>query len=62
MQADTFAASLEETHQTLCKNLQEAQGNQMKYAGGKEIVFKVGEKLRQSMRHIWMTRLSKKLD
>jgi len=37
--AGTFAASLEETHQTPRKNLQEAQANQTKYAGGKEVVF-----------------------
>ena len=38
IQADAFAAGLEETHQTLRKNLQEAQANQTKYAGGKEVV------------------------
>jgi len=54
--ADTFEAGLEETHQTLRKNLQEAQGNQTKYAGGKEVVFKVGDKVWLSMRHFRMTR------
>jgi hypothetical protein len=43
IQADTFAAGLEETHLTLCKNLQEAQANQTKYADGREVLLKVGK-------------------
>jgi len=39
IQADAFAAGLEETHETLRKTLQEAQANQTKYAAGKEVVF-----------------------
>jgi hypothetical protein len=39
IQADTFAAGLEETHRTLRKNLKEAQANKTKYAGGKEVIF-----------------------
>jgi len=62
IQADTFAAGLEETHQTLCWNLQEAQARQMKYAGGKEVVFEVGDKVWLSTRHFRTTRPSKKLD
>jgi len=62
IEADTFAAGLEETHQTLRKTLQEAQANQTKYAGGKEVIFKVGDKVWLSTRHFRMTRLSKKLD
>jgi hypothetical protein len=62
IQADTFAAGLEETHQTLRKNLQEAQANQTKYAGGKEVIFEVGDKVWLSTRHFRTTRPSKKLD
>jgi len=62
IQADTFAAGLEETHQTLGKNLQEAQARQMKYAGGKEVVFEVGDKVWLSTRHFRTTRRSKKFD
>jgi hypothetical protein len=62
IQADTFAAGLEETHQTLRKNLQEAQTRQTKYAGGKEVVFEVGDKVWLSTRHFRTTRPSKKLD
>jgi hypothetical protein len=62
IQADTFAPGLEETHQTLCKNLQEAQANQTKYAGGKEVVFEIGDKVWLSTRHFQMTRPSKKID
>jgi hypothetical protein len=62
IQADTFAAGLEETHQTLCKNLQEAQASQTKYTGGKEVVFKVGDMISLSMGHFRTTRQSKQLD
>jgi len=62
IQADAFTAGLEETHQTLCQNLQEAQANQTKYAGGKEVVFEVGDKVWLSTRHFRTTRPSKKLD
>jgi len=62
IQADTFAAGLEETHQTLRKNLQEAQANQTKYTGGKEVVFEVGDKVWLSTRHFGTTSLSKMLD
>jgi hypothetical protein len=61
-QADTFAAALEETHQTPHQNLQEAQANQTKYTGGKEVVFEVGGKVWLSTRHFRTTRPSKKLD
>jgi len=62
IQADTFAAGLEQTHQTLRKNLQEAQASQTKYAGGKEVAFEVGNKIWLSTRHFQTTRPSKKLD
>jgi len=48
--ADTFAASLEETHQTFRKGLQEAQANQPKYTCGKEVVLPVGTKVWHSNR------------
>jgi hypothetical protein len=38
IQADSIAAGLEETHQTIRKTLQKAQAIQTKYAGGKEVV------------------------
>jgi len=62
IQADTFAAGLEETHQTLRKNLQEVQARQTKYAGGKVVVFEVADKVWPSTWHFWTTRPSKKLD
>jgi len=62
IQADTFAAGLEESHQTLPKNLQGAQANQTKYAGGKEVVYEIGDQVRLSKRHFWTTRPSQKLD
>jgi len=62
IQADTFAAGLEETHQTRRKNLQEGQANQAKYAGGNEVVFKVGDMVWLSTQHFRTTRPSKKLD
>ena len=43
IQAGSSAAGLEETHQTLRKNLQEAPANQMKYGGGKEVILDVGD-------------------
>ena len=62
IQADTFAAGLEETHQTLRKNLQKAEASQTKYAGGNEVVLEVGDKVWLSTRHLRTTRPSKKLD
>jgi len=62
IQAETFAAGLEETDQTLRKNLQEAQPNQTKHAGGKEVVFEVGDRVWLSTWHFRTTRPSKKLD
>jgi hypothetical protein len=62
IQADTFAAGLEENHQTLRRILQEAQACQTKYAGGKEVVFTVENKVWLSTRHFRTTRPSKMLD
>jgi len=56
LHADTFAAGLEETHQTLRKNLQKVQANQTKYAGGKEVFFEVGDNVWLSTRHFQTTR------
>jgi hypothetical protein len=60
--ADAFTADSEQTHQTFRKNLQEAQANQTKYAGGKEVVFEVGDKVWLSTRLFRTTRPLKKLD
>jgi hypothetical protein len=62
IQVDTVTAGLEETHQTLPENFQEAQTNQTKFAGGKEVIFEVGGEVWLSTRHFRTTRLSKKLD
>jgi len=51
IQADTFAAGLEETHQTLRENLQEAQANQTRYAGSKEVICEVGDMILLSTSH-----------
>jgi hypothetical protein len=53
---------LEETHQTLRKNILEAQANQTKYTGCNEVVGdKVGDKVGLSTWHYRTTRPSKKL-
>jgi hypothetical protein len=62
IQAAMYEAGLEETHQTLRKNLKEAQANQRKYAGGNEVVFKIGDDVWHSTRHFRTARESKKLD
>jgi len=62
IQADTFVAGLEETHQTLRRDLEEAQAIQMKYTGGKQVVFEIGDFVWHSTRHFRTTRPSKKLD
>jgi len=56
IQPHSFAAGLEETHQTLRENLQEAQASHTKYTGGKEVVFGVGDKVWLSMWHFRTTR------
>jgi hypothetical protein len=45
IEAAMFAAGLEEIKQTRQKNLQEAQANLRKYAGGREVVFEIGGKV-----------------
>jgi len=51
IQADTWAEGLEKTHRLLRENSEEAQARQSKYAGGKDVTFKVGEKVWLSTRH-----------
>jgi len=62
IQADAFAAGLEETHQTLRQDLQKAQASQTKYAGGKEVVFEVGDSVWLSTRYFRMIRPSNMFD
>jgi hypothetical protein len=59
---DTWVEGLEETHRLLRENFEEAQARQLKYAGGKDMTFKVGENVWLSTRHFRTTRPSKKLD
>lgn len=60
--ADSFAAHIEEVRVRLHKNLLEAQDTQSKYAKGKPMQFKAGDKVWLSTKHIRTTRVSKKLD
>jgi len=45
IQADSTPKRLAESHRTFRENIVEAQQRQMKYAGGKEITFDIGDKL-----------------
>jgi hypothetical protein len=60
--ADPFVAGLQETHQTLRKISPEAQANQTKHAGAKEVFVEVGDRVWLSTCHFRTTRPSKKLD
>jgi hypothetical protein len=51
IQVDTWVEGLEKTHQLLRENLEEAQARQLKYSGGKDVTFKVREKVWLSTRH-----------
>jgi len=62
IKAHTVAAGLEETHGTLHKNLQEAQVNQTIHAGGKVVVFEVGDEVWLATWRVRTTRSSKELD
>jgi len=62
IQADTWVEGLEKTHRLLRENLDKAQARQSKYAGAKDAIFKVAEKVWLSTRHFRTKRLSKKLD
>jgi hypothetical protein len=61
IRTDTFAAGLEETHQTLRQHLQQDLARKPKYAGGKEGVFEVGDNVWLSTRHVRTTRPTKKI-
>jgi len=60
--AYTTLEGLAETHRTLCQHILEAQHQQMKYAGRKEITFDVGDKVWLLTKHFWTTGRSKKLN
>jgi hypothetical protein len=62
IQADTLVEGLENTHRLLRQNLEEAQARQSKYAGEKDVTFKVGEKVWLSTRHFRTNRPSKELN
>jgi len=62
IQADAVLKGLQEPHRVLRENLLEAQMRQSKYAGSKEINFKVGDTVWLSTKHLRTTRPSKKLD
>ena len=62
IQAETFAAGLEETDQTVHNNMKEAQPNQKKDAGGNNVIFDVGDIVWLSTRHFQMTRPAMMLD
>jgi hypothetical protein len=61
VKAVVMLAGLEETHEILRQNLLEAQTRQSKYAGRKEMIFKVGDKVWLSTRNIRTTKPCKKL-
>jgi hypothetical protein len=60
IEADPVAAGLEETQQTLHKNLQIAQARQTKYAAGEQLVFELGDKVLFSTWYFRTTRPQKK--
>jgi hypothetical protein len=62
IQGDATLEGLAETNLTLRENILEAQQRHTKYAGGKEIMFDIGDKEWLSTRYIWTTRPAKKLD
>jgi hypothetical protein len=62
VKADVMLAGLEETHKILRQILLEAQTRHSHYAGGKEMIFKVGDKVWLSTRNIRTTRPCKKLE
>jgi len=62
IEADTVLEGLEDTHRILRENLLKAQQQQTKHAGGKQIIFEVGDQVWLSTKHFRTTRPSKKLD
>lgn len=61
-QGESLAYGPEETNKTLHKILQEVEASVNKYAGCKEYMFAVEDRLCDTMPHFHMTRLSKKFD
>src|SRR5437588_6499357 len=59
---DEYVAKIDELREQLRKNILDAQERQTKYAGGKEMIFNVGDKVWLSTKHIKTARASKKLD
>jgi hypothetical protein len=59
---DAMVSGMEETHRLLRESLLEAQVQESKYTGGKDMTFEVGNKVSLSTRHFDTTRPSKKLD
>jgi len=57
VKADVMLAGLEETHEILRQNPLEAQTRPSKYAPGKVMIFKVGDKVLFSTRNIRTMRL-----
>jgi hypothetical protein len=60
--ADERLARLQTARDRLRESILGAQGRQTRYAGGKEMVFEVGDKVWLSAKHIQTARPSKKLD
>jgi len=62
IQADTMVLGMEETHRLLWESLLEAQGQQSKYAGRKDVTLEVRNKMWFWTGHFRTTRPSSKLD
>jgi len=62
VQADSWRAGMEETHQILWENIIEAQERETKHASGKETTFVVGDKVWLLTNNLKTYRPSKKLD
>jgi hypothetical protein len=60
--ADERLGRLQTARDRLRESILEAQARQTRYAGGKEMVFEVGDKVWLSAKHIQTARPSKKLD
>jgi len=62
VQAESWMAGVEETHQILQENIIKVQKRQPKYAGGKDMTFAVGDTVWLSTRNLKTSRPSMKLD
>jgi hypothetical protein len=62
IQADTFAAGLEETAHSLRRSMQKAQASRIKYSGIKLVGCGAGDMVWLSTRHFWKTRPARKLN